>query len=395
WLDWSSGVLVTNTGHGPAEIKAAIIEAAEKGVLFSYTFPTLARSLVAEKLIQMTPPNLDKVYLLSTGAEAIEAAIKASRGWGQTIAQDKVGIISFSGAFHGRTMGAQMVGGQPALKRWMPSLDPDIHIAPFPNCYLCPLGRDGYDGCEAECFALIDKTLEEKGRTPAQIASVMIETYQGSYAMFAPDGYIRLLDEWCRRHNVLLIFDEVQAGFGRTGKLFSFEHYGVAPNLMTAGKSISGSLPVSAVLGEARVMDLFGPGEMTSTHSANAVCMAATLANLKMFDEQDLVGNARRVGDHFKKRLLELKDKYPRVVGHVEGRGLMYGLYVVSAQGTKEPDGRLAAEIHKRCIQKGLMLCSPLGHGQAMLKISPPLVISREAVDDGIAALDEAIAESA
>ena len=394
WLDWSSGVLVTNSGHGPVEIQEAIAAAAEKGVLFSYLFPTEIRALVAEKLVQMAPPNLEKVFLLSAGAEAIECAIKAARGWGLTVHPRKIGLISFAGAYHGRTLGAQMIGGQPALKEWIVNFDPDIHVVPFPKCYLCPLGKEEYAGCEAECFALIEKTLELRNRNPAQVAGVILESYQGSYAAFAPEGYVRLLADWCRQNNILLIFDEVQAGFGRTGKLFSFEHYGVTPNLIALGKSVSSSLPVAAVIGEAEVMDIFGPGEMTSTHSGSPLCMAATLANLKLLERKNLVENARVVGEHFNTRLLGLQEKYPQAVGHFEGRGLMYGVYFVKEKGSKEPDKKRAVNIVKRCIHKGLLLCQPLGHGGAMIKIAPPLVITKEAVDDGIAAMDEAIAES-
>ena len=393
WLDWSSGVLVTNAGHGCIEIQDAINEMTRKSLLHSYLFPTEIRAMAAEKLIKLTPKNLNKVFPLSTGAEAVENAIKTVRTYGESIHPKKIGILSFTGAFHGRTLGAQMIGGIPKLKEWISNFDPDFHVVPFPNCYLCPLGKERYEGCFEDCFHLIEEALTERGKSHNEVAGVITESYQGSGALFAPEGYMQLLYEWCKKHEIVLALDEIQAGFGRTGKWFAFQHYNVTPNLLVLGKGMSSSLPVSAVVGEERLMDLFDPGETTSTHGGNPICLAAMLASINVIEKNNLVENARLVGEHLKGRLLESMNKYPDKIGHVEGTGLVYGVYIVKTKGSKEPDGARAAEIVNRYIRKGLLTCAPIGKGGGMIKISPPLNITRDAIDDGILAFEEAVAE--
>lgn len=384
WLDFSSGVLVTNAGHGVPAIRDAISDMAQKNLLHAYLFPTQIRAEAAEALIDLTPEKLDKVFFLSTGSEAIENIIKISRTYGHNISPKKIGILSFEGAFHGRTMGAQMAGGIPTLKNWIINHDPDMHTVSFPNCYKCPLKKDSFQDCDSQCFQLIEQTLEKQGKNPGDIAAVITESYQGSGALFAPTGYMRRLYDWCKTHDILLVFDEVQAAFGRTGKWFAYEHYGIIPNLVALGKGISSSLPVSAVVGEAALMDIFDPGHMTSTHSANPICLAAVLANIKHLQKENLVENAYKVGLHMEKKLQTLKESYPDVIGHIEGRGLMFGLYITKDRDTKTADRIKAEAIVTGCVQQGLLMCNPVGPDLAMIKLAPPLCITIDAVNDGI-----------
>jgi len=251
------------------------------------------------------------------------------------------------------------------------------------------------DGFRTEdtSFELFEQTLGEKGVDPDQVCGVITETYQGGGASFAPTEYIQNLAGWCEKHDVLLIFDEIQAGFGRTGTFWGFEHYGIVPDLVTLGKAISSSLPLSAVLGRSDVMDLYGPAEMTSTHTGNPVCCAAALASIGVIEKEDLVGNARVVGELLQSELDGLKEKYPDVIGARHGRGLVAGLHMVKP-GSKEPDGDLAFRIVGKCYQKGLLMFAPVGFGGATVKIAPPLVIDKEAVLEGVAVLDEAIVEA-
>ncbi|MBI3991380.1 MAG: aspartate aminotransferase family protein, partial [Candidatus Omnitrophica bacterium] len=280
WIDFSSGVLVTNAGHCCPDIQKAIIKQVESGLLHNYCFPSAQRAELAKKLVDIAPKELNKVFILTTGSEATENAIKLARTYGRkTAGNKKIGIVSFNGAFHGRTLGAQMIGGIPALKEWIVNLDPDIHQVPFPGDFRI----------EDKSFGLFEKTLAEKSVSPDRIAGVITETYQGGGASFAPKEYIRQLACWCKVNNVILIFDEVQAGFGRTGKLFGFEHYGVVPDMVCLGKGISSSLPISAVLGKAKIMDLYGPGEMTSTHTGNPLSCVAALANINFILKKNLV----------------------------------------------------------------------------------------------------------
>lgn len=393
WLDWSSGVLVANVGHSNPAIKKAIVDQVNHGLLHNYCFPSEIRAELVEKLAQIAPADLNKVFLLTTGSETTECAIKLSRTYGERkFGREKISIISFTGAFHGRTLGAQMIGGIPVLKEWIVNLDPAIHQAPFPDCFRCPWGKENYAQCEEECFENFKKYLDERSITPAQICGIISETYQGGGATFAPPKFIQLLARFCQENNILLIFDEVQAAFGRTGKMFAFEHYEVVPDLICCGKGITSSLPLSAIIGREEIMDLYGPREMTSTHTGNPVCVAAALANLDYLIENNLVEHAAKVGPVLKEELKKIKTEFPTVVGEVQGEGLVYGVHIVKP-GTKEPDGEVAFEIVGKAVEKGLALFAPVGLGGATIKIAPPLVITEEAVKDGAQALKEAITE--
>ncbi|MEA1951763.1 MAG: aspartate aminotransferase family protein, partial [Planctomycetota bacterium] len=269
WLDWSSGVLVTNAGHNHPKIAKAMLDQINHGLVHNYCFPSEARANLAEKLANVAPAGLDKVFLLTTGSEATECAVKLARTWGETIGgQKKIGIVTFDNAFHGRTMGSQMAGGIDSLKTWIVNLDKDMVQVPFP----C-----GFRGPDTSFEGFLN-ALKEQNVTPDMIAGVMTETYQGGNASFAPTEYMQKMRAWCDEHQVVLICDEVQAGFGRTGKYWGFEHYDIDPDLICCGKGISSGMPLSAVIGRNDIMDLYAPGSMTSTHTGNPVCAAAALA---------------------------------------------------------------------------------------------------------------------
>ena len=251
WLDWSSGVLVTNAGHGAPEVRQAIIDQVNSGLLHNYVFPSEERAALVEQLVKLAPKGLDKVFLLTTGSEATECAIKLARSHGiRKGGTKKIGIVGAERGFHGRTLGAQQAGGIPGQKGWIVNEDPAIVQVPFP---------DGY-WTEDTSFDLFLATLAKKGLRPENVAGVMFETYQGVGPDFAPVDYIHQLAKWCKAHDALLMFDEVQAGFGRTGKFWAFEHYGVTPDVICCGKGISSSLPLSAVIGRAEIMDQFRAG---------------------------------------------------------------------------------------------------------------------------------------
>jgi len=389
WLDWSSGVLVTNAGHGHPKIRQAILDQVNHGLLHNYCFPSEVRSAVVEELAQVAPEGLRTVFLLTTGSEAIECAIKLARTWGQrTLGQkvgngSKIGVVTFHNAFHGRTLGAQMAGGIPALKSWIVNLDRDIVQVPFPDGFRCPDTR----------FELFEESLEQMGYTPSMVAGVMTETYQGGNASFAPPEYIQKLRTWCDRNGALLIFDEVQAGFGRTGTYWGFEHYGVVPDLICCGKGISSGLPISAVIGRPEVMDLYPPGSMTSTHTGNPVCVASVLANLRVIREEKLVENARAMGEILQPELRRIGGRFSKHIGAVHGKGLVASLHVVKPGGI-EPDAALATDIVRRSVEKGLLMFAPVGYAGASVKIAPPLVVTEEPLREGIQVIEEAVEEA-
>jgi 4-aminobutyrate aminotransferase/diaminobutyrate-pyruvate transaminase/4-aminobutyrate aminotransferase/(S)-3-amino-2-methylpropionate transaminase len=383
WIDWSSGVLIANAGHGRTEIAEAIRSQASSHLLTNYCFPSEIRSRLVERIATLLPAPLNKVFLLTTGSETVECAIKLCRTYGTKAGgRTKNVIVSFDKAFHGRTLGSQQAGGIPALKEWIGNLDPGFVQIPFP---------DGYRTADSTFDGFL-RALHESNIEPRDVAGVILETYQGGSAAFAPVEYMRELRQWCTNHAALLVCDEVQAGFGRTGTLWGFEHYGVVPDLALFGKGISSSLPIAAVAGRPDVMDLHPAGSMTSTHTGNPVCCAAALASIDLVIAEDLPGNSRRMGAVLHERLRAIAARYPQI-GRVDGKGLVAGVACV-IPGTKEPDGDLAWNVVERCVEKGLLLFGPVGLGGGTVKISPPLVISEEAILESTDVLDEAFAES-
>ena len=383
WVDWSSGVLITNAGHGREEITRAIAGQASSKLLTNYCFPSEIRARLVEKLASIMPEPLKKVFLLTTGSETVECAIKLCRSYGMKVGgRSKNVIISYDKAFHGRTLGSQQAGGIPSLKEWIGNLDPGFVQIPFP---------DGFRTADTS-FEGFQRALREHGVEPNVVAGVILETYQGGSAAFAPPEYMRALREWCTGHKALLVCDEVQAGFGRTGTMWGFEHYGIVPDLACFGKGITSSLPLAAVTGRPDVMDLHPSGSMTSTHTGNPVCCAAALASIDLVLKENLAGNARKVGGVLHEKLRGLRTRTPQI-GSVDGKGLVAGVACV-IPGTKEPDGELAWEVVRRSVEKGVLMFSPVGFGGATVKISPPLVITEAAIEDSVTALEQAFAEA-
>ncbi len=383
WIDWSSGVLITSAGHGRKEIADAIAQQAASHLLTNYCFPSEIRAQLVERLAGLLPEPLKKVFLLTTGSEAVECAIKLCRTYGvKNGGRGKNVIISFHDAFHGRTLGAQQAGGIPALKDWIINLDRGFVQVPFPDSF-----RTQDSSFEGFMHALSDQGVESQ-----TVAGVILETYQGGSAAFAPVEFMRALRQWCTGHKVLLVCDEVQAGFGRTGTMFGFEHYGIVPDLSTFGKGISSSLPLAAVAGRADVMDMHGPGTMTSTHTGNPVCCAAALASIDLVVKENLPERARVLGAVLHNRLREIRSKFPQHIGAVLGKGLVAGVCCV-LPGTKKPHGDLAWEIVRSCWESGVLMFSPVGLGGGTVKIAPPLVITEEAILESTGVLEQAIAQ--
>ena len=383
WIDWTSGVLVANAGHGAPRVADAIREQAAKPLLTTFCFANEPRLSLAEKLRALAPPPLDKIFFLTTGSETIECAVKLCRTRGiQVGGPSKTTIVSFTNAFHGRTLGAQQTGGTPPLKDWIVNLDPGFVQVPFPDGYRC---RD-------TSFALFERSLREQGVDFDDVAGVVVESFQGGDSSFAPARYMQRLRAWCGERRALLACDEIQAGFGRTGSFWGFEQYGIVPDLACFGKGASSSLPLSAVLGRADVMDLYAPSAMTSTHAGNPVCCAAALAALETILDQDLVTNARNVGARLQQRLREVGDDFDEIAA-VMGRGMVASLLIEDPE-TSQPDRGLAFDIVRRSLEKGVLMFAPVGPGGGSVKIAPPLIMTADAVDDSVAGLREAVAEA-
>lgn len=384
WLDWSSGVLVTNVGHSHPKVVKAAVEQTQHSLMHNYCFPSEARLELVEELAKVAPEGLKKVFLLTTGSESTEVAIKLMRTHGLNAGgKRKIGIVTFNNGFHGRTMGSQMAGGSDALKSWIVNLDPAMVQVPYP---------DGFRQTDTSFDVFLD-TLKQNNMEPEDIAGVMLETYQGGSAAFAPVAYIQQLRDWCNKHNILLTFDEVQAGFGRCGTFWGFEHYGVTPDLICCGKGISSGMPLSAVIGRPELLDQYPAGSMTSTHTGNPVCAAAALASVRVLQEEKLVENAREMGKILDSELKRIQQRFGGPIGAGDARGLVGTVQIVKP-GTTEADKELATDIVRRCVEAGLLMFAPVGVGGGTVKISPPLCTPEDALREGISVLETAIEEA-
>ncbi len=383
WIDFSSGVLISNVGNSHPAIRKALHEMIEKPLLSTYVFSHEKRAELVELLCEIFPFKGYKVFLLSTGSEATENAIKLARTYGmEKYGPGKKYIVGFIDSFHGRTMGAQLAGGMEKGKKWLGDPDTSFVHVPFP---------DGYKN-ENTGFDLFTETLNSSGIKPEEVCGVICESYQGVGPDFFPVSYARNLENWCRENDVLLIMDEIQAGFGRTGKLFAFQHYGIKPDIVTCGKGISSSLPISAVIGREDIMGLYGPGSMTSTHSGSPLPVAAAVENIKLLKSGSYIKNAEELGPVLKNGLLDIRKKHPLQAGCVHSLGLVAGIQIVRP-GTKEPDSETAFRINERCFRKGLLMFAPVGIAGECVKIAPTLDITEDALKEGISVLSEAMDE--
>ncbi|RKX97836.1 MAG: aspartate aminotransferase family protein [Spirochaetes bacterium] len=384
WIDWSSGVLITNAGHGRKEIRDALKEAIDKPLISSYVFVHEKRGELTEMLQALAPdPDDYQVFLLSTGSEAVENAIKLARTYAlEKYGKNKRYIVSFTNAFHGRTLGSQLAGGMDKLKTWIIGEGDTFVQVPFP---------DGFKN-EDTSFDLFLSSLDKLGITGDEIAGIITESYQGVGPDFLPVEYAQKMQDFCKEYDIISIYDEVQAGFGRSGKMFTYEHYGVTPDLIVCGKGITSSLPLSAVIGRKKVMELYAPGSMTSTHSASPLPVVAAVESLKIIHRENLVEKSRVLGEILQKELDRIVKKYPDRLGCLHAKGLVAGIQVVKS-GTKEPDAQTAQDINEKCFHKGLLMFAPVGIAGECIKIAPPLIISEEALLEGLGVLDEACDE--
>jgi len=384
WLDWSSGVLITNAGHARKKIIRGLRKLLDRKLISTYVFVHEKRAELTKMIQQISPdPSGYLVFLLSTGSEATENCIKLAKTYAfQKYGPQKKYFVSFNNAFHGRTLGAQLAGGMDKLKTWIVDEGHTFVQVPFP---------DGFKN-EDTSFDLFLHTLQEKGIKPEDIAGIMTESYQGVGPDFLPMDYAQKLEEFCHKYDIVSIYDEVQSGFGRTGKMFMFEHYGVKPDLIACGKGISSSLPLSAVIGRKDIMSLYPPGSMTSTHSGSPLPVVAAVESLKIILKEKLVENARKLGEILIPELIRIRNKYPDVLGCMHGEGLVAGIQVVK-KGTKIPDSEMAVKINEKCFHKGLLMFAPVGIAGECLKIAPPLNTTEEALREGIQVFEEACDE--
>lgn len=394
WIDLSSCVVVANAGHCNKQVQEAILGMVKHGLLNNYVFPSAIRAKLVKRIVEVAPGDLNKVFLLTTGAESTECALKLARTYSRLQDPEKNIVVTFDDGFHGRTLGSQMAGGSPYDKKWIRNLDPDMIQVPFPNSFKYEWADQSRpDYSDEKCFSVFIENLTKAGvKNFDKISAIMTETFQGGWCELMPNGMLKLLRKFCDDHKIVLIYDEVQGGFGRTGKMFGFMHAGIVPDLVCCGKGISSSLPLSCVIGKAEIMNVYGPGEMTSTHTGNPVSCAAALASINYIVENGLVEHCAEMGKVAAKRIEAIQEKYHDYIGFTKGVGLAWAIIPI-IPGTKEVDCAFAHDVVRIAMEKGVLMFAPVGSG-ATLKIVPPLIITEEALLEALDIIDESIGQA-
>jgi len=296
--------------------------------------------------------------------------------------------VSFYGAFHGRTYGGMSVGGKMGVKKGFgPTIPGTVHV-PFPYCYRCSWDKT-FPDCGYWCFQSLDWAVETQ--STGEIAALITEPYQGGAgSIIPPPGYLKKLENWCKEHNALFILDEVQSSFGRTGFMFALERENLRPNLLCLGKGIGSGIPLSALVGETEIMNVLEPGSMSSTYGGNPLSARAGLIAIDIIEKENLVSNSAKIGEYMLNRFKEIEKKCS-ILGDVRGQGLVLGLEIVSDKKTKKPSADLTKKIIDECYHRGLVLIAPIGFYANVIRIAPPLMISRELVDKGMDIMEDAL----
>ena len=387
YLDCFSGISVTNAGHCHPKIVAAAKEQLDQLLhCCTYIYYNPRAGELAQRLAEITPGRLQKSFLANSGAEALEGAMRlAKHHTGRTE------LVALTHSFHGRTNGTLSITGNSGRKKGGGPFLPGIAFAPAPHFYRCPFGSRTEEECGERAASFLADVI--KYQTAGDVAAFIAEPVLGEGGIITPpDNYFRLVKEILEENDILFICDEVQSGFGRTGKLFAIEHYGVEPDIMTMAKGIADGLPLGAFTATPEIGDAFTAGSHLSTFGGNPVSCAASLANIDaMFDEK-LPENAEARGAQLRSGLEKIQATN-RLLGDVRGKGLMIGIELVK-DAEKTPAAAEAAEVRRLCREAGVLV----GVGGSLgnvVRVQPPLVIDEGECDRVLETLERAFAETA
>ena len=382
-IDFTSGIGVLNTGHCHPKVVAAIQEQANQLIFGQMNVVMLPKATeLAEKLYEITPAGIDRFFFANSGAEAVEASVKLARQ-----ATGRRNLIVMQGSFHGRTHQTMaMTTSKYIYRKDYQPLPGAIFVAPFPDAYY--YGWDEEETTEF-CLKQLDLLLHAQS-SPSETAAIIIEPVlgEGGYVP-APEGYMQAVRQLCDEHGILLILDEVQSGFGRTGKFFAYEHAGIVPDIIVMAKGLASGMPMSAIAARAEHMDKWAPGTHGGTYGGgNALAMASACATIDVIRDEGLVENAAAMGNYLVSRLMELKEKYP-VIGDVRGRGLMVGVEFTDANG--QPDDSTTSATLAKCLEQNLLLLI-CGSYQNVIRWIPPLIVTEAQIDEALGIFECALA---
>ncbi|MGQ9858740.1 MAG: aspartate aminotransferase family protein [Thermodesulfobacteriota bacterium] len=385
YIDCFSGIAVTNVGHCHPRVIGAARAQMEKLVhCCSYVYYSQPTADLAEKLAAITPGRLQKTFFGNGGAEAIEGALRLAKQF-----TGRTEFVALQGSFHGRSYATLSVTGNCGRKRRGGPYMVGCTFLPAPYCYRCFYQLE-YPSCELRCARALEDVLLYN--TYDSVAAFIAEPLLGEGGIIVPpEGFFQEVAKILRKHSILFICDEVQTGFGRTGKMFGIEHYGVEPDIMAMAKGIADGFPLSGFIAREEVADAFKPGDHLSTFGGNPVSCAAALANIQVLEEEGLVQAAWEKGKWLMERLQELASK-SHIVGEVRGKGLMIGLELVKDKHSKEPAAEEGKRVRQRCLEMGVLvgLGGTLGN---VIRIQPPLVIEQGQMEQVLLVLSEALGE--
>jgi len=383
FLDFGSGIAVVGVGHRNPEVVTAIHNQLDK-LLFvnSLDYYSIPQIEYAERLLSVSPGNFAKrVFFTNSGSEAVDTAIKMAK-W-HTRRSYGIGYLN---GFHGRTVGAvTFTTIDVASRRGFSPLYPIAHFVPYPYCYRCLFHKE-YPDCGLYCMSYLTDVLFKKVVPPDETAFIIVEPIQGSGGYIVPPkDFLKTLAEVAHSHGIVLIVDEVQTGFGRTGKMFASEHFGLEPDIITVSKAMAHGLPAGAAIAKADIMN-WEKGAHEGTLNGSPIIMEAAKAVLNYIEKNDLIENAKIQGDYLLEQFRCLQEKYP-IIGDVRGMGLMIGIELVE-DSNKTPARDKRNSLIKEAFKKGLLL---LGAGESSLRIAPPLIIQREEVDEGLSIFESSL----
>jgi 4-aminobutyrate aminotransferase len=385
FIDCFAGISVVNSGHANERVLAAAREQMERLVhCSSYLYHVEVVADLAEKLAQITPSGLQKTFFANSGAEAIEGAVRlAKRSSGKTEA------IALTHSFHGRTYATLSLTGNAGRKRGGGPYMPGVVFAPVPYCYRCPLNLE-VESCGVACAQAIDDVINF--HTSSDVAYFVAEPLMGEGGLIVPpEDYFEVAKEVLKAHDVLFIADEVQSGFCRTGKMLAIEHYGVEPDVMAMAKGIANGFPLSAFIAREEIADAFQPGDHLTTFGGNPVSCAASLANIRFMEENDLAEQSATKGARVR-GALEKVEPTNATIGDIRGLGLMIGIEIVEDADSKAPAAATAGKIKAAVRERGVLIGLGGVYGN-VLRIQPPLTISDDELDQVVAAI-KAVLES-
>ena len=381
FVDLAASFAAANVGHSHPTVVEAIRDQVGRMSHVSSAFASEPRVAFEEALLGISPPGLDRVLLGLSGADANDTALRLARSY-----TGRREVIAFSGGYFGRSSGVIGLNGK-AAQRVRVARDADAHFLPYPYPYRWPIGDAEEAGEQA--LALVRHALEDPASGVGPVAAIVVEPVQGNGGVvIPPDGFLQGLRELCDRHGVVLVFDEIQSGFGRTGRLWAAEHWGVVPDLMTVGKGIGGGMALSAVVGRQGFMGHWPAGTHTSTFMGNAVNLAAGRAAIEVMRRDRLWDRSDRIGAALRHSLADLADS-PQV-GEVRGLGLFIGIELVTDHASRTPDPARASAIRRAALERGVLV-GIAGHADNVLKLCPPLTIDERLLDAAVGVLVESI----